>query len=456
MAKGCSQQPGVDFQETFAPVARQSSIRILMALAAEFNLELFQLDVEMAYINGDLDEDEQIFMEQADEFVEVKKEDQVYSLKKALYGLKQSGRKWFMKLDEELLRFGLQPLKTEKCIYIMETEDTYMIVVIYVDDLIIGTSNKDTYLKLKKDLAQKFKMKDLGKLHYCLGIEFKQDLSRKTVTMCQRKYIQNILIDYGMVEAKTMSTPLDGNVKLSKQMQPKTEQEKSEMETIPYSSLVGSLMYLAVSTRPDIAHAVSALSQYTTNPGKEHWQAAKRVLRYLRGTENHGLIFKQLSCPLEGYVDSDWGGNIDDRLSYTGFVFKLANGAVTWESRKQRSVALSSTEAEYMALTEAAKETIYLRNLLKDFGFLSDDAEPTIVYCDNQGAQKLMRNPIFHSRTKHIDIRHHYVREVFQRGELNVKYIPTNEMIADVLTKSLFGPSHRKCIEGFGITNLDV
>ncbi|KMQ88815.1 gag-pol polyprotein [Lasius niger] len=247
-------------------------------------------------------------------------------------------------------------------------------------------------------------MKDLGALHYCLGIEFKQ--KNKSVTMSQMKYLQSILTTYGMQEAKPLATSLDKNSKSSKDMGPTTEEEIAEMKDIPYQSLIGSLMYLAVSTRPDISYAISVLSQFNMNPGKAHWSAAKRVLRYLKGTVNYGLVYTKMEVPLIGFVDADWGGNVDDRVSYTGFVFKLANAAITWEARKQKSIALSSTEAEYMALTEAAKETVYLRNLLEEMCYLKHQSEPTTVYCDNQGAQKLMRNPMYHSRTKHIDIRH--------------------------------------------------
>ncbi|KAL6420407.1 hypothetical protein ACFW04_014533 [Cataglyphis niger] len=188
-------------------------------------------------------------------------------------------------------------------------------------------------------------------------------------------------------------------------MRPMTEKEIVEMN-IPYQSLLGSLMYLAVSTRPDIFYAISILSQFNTNPGKAHWSAAKRVLRYLKGTINYSLVYTKSEIPLIGFVDADWGGNVNDHVSYTGFVFKLANTAITWEARKQKSIALSSTEAEYMALTEAAKETIYLRNLLEEMCYMERQSKSTTIYCDNQGAQKLMRNPMYYSRTKHIDIWH--------------------------------------------------
>lgn len=210
-------------------------------------------------------------------------------------------------------------------------------------------------------------------------------------------------------------------------------------------------MYLAVATRPDLAYTVSVLSQFNHNHGKTHWCAAKRVLRYLQGSAEHALLFEKTEQPLIGYVDADWGADIDDRASHTGYVFKLAGAAITWESRKQRTVALSSTEAEYIALSEAAKEAVYLRTFLKEIGCQDQVTGMTTIYCDNQSAQKLMKNPVYHSRSKHIDIRYHYVREIFQNGDIDVRYISTQEMIADVLTKGLFKPSHEKCVKGLGV-----
>ena len=272
--------------------------------------------------------------------------------------------------------------------------------------------------------------------------------------MSQRKYIEDVLIRFGMENSKSVTTPLDNSIKLSKKMEPITKEEISEMKMIPYQSLIGSLMYLAVSTRPDIAYSVYFLSQYNTNPGKAHWMAAKRILRYLRGTTNHGLVYQKTENPLIGFVDSDWGASLDDRISYTGFVFKLADAAITWESKKQRTVALSSTEAEYLALGEATKEAVYLRNLLQEIGYMHLKCEPTVLFCDNQGAQNLTKNPVFHCRTKHIDIRHHYIREIFRKGQIDVKYIPTDDMVADVLTKGLYRPKHEKFRKYLGISDV--
>ena len=234
-------------------------------------------------------------------------------------------------------------------------------------------------------------------------------------------------------------------------MSPKTESEIAEAESLPYQNLVGSLMYLAVSTRPDISHNISVLSQYNTNYGKEHCIAAKRVLRYLKGTENYGLHYKLSEDELTGFADADWGANIDDRRSYTGYIFKLSDAAISWDSRKQRTVAMSSTEAEYMSLSEATKEAIHLRRFLTE---IMGQQNSTILYNDNQGAGLLSKNPIFHNRTKHMDIRHHFVRDNVIAGTINIEYISTNEMPADFLTKGLSSPKHNKCISKVGLVNI--
>ena len=242
---------------------------------------------------------------------------------------------------------------------------------------------------------------------------------------------------------------MDENEKLKK-----TNSEEINDRSFPYQSLIGSLLYLAISTRPHFTYAVSALSQFNTCYGKEHWNAAKRVLIYgctvMYGTPEYGLIFNRTNKKLEGFVDADWAGCPDDRKSYTGYVFILAGAAVSWEARKQRTVAFSSTEAEYMALSEGTKEAIYLQNFIQELGI---ESSRTVIYNDNQGACQLIKNPVFHSRTKHIDIRHHFIREAYEENKIEPKYLSTEEMTADILTKGLFAPKHHTFLKALGIAN---
>lgn len=447
VAKGCAQRPGLDFAETYSPVARLSSLRILTALSAELGLTLYQLDIEMAYIHGELEET--VYMRQPDGFISPGEEDLVCRLNKSIYGLKQSGRQWYKKLNSRLEGHGMTPLNGDKCFYIKRSNSDILYVLVYVDDLVVATNNINSYRELVQCLNQEFRTKELGLLHYCLGIEFIQDQTTKSTFMSQKQYAQDLLFKFGMSESKTKATPLEPKLDLSKD---NNDLDNIEVNRHEYQSLIGSLMYLAVATRPDLTYTVSYLSQFNQNPNKQHWLAAKHALRYLKGTTGQGLKFQKSGKSFFGFADSDWASDSLDRRSHSGFFFVMANAAITWESRKQRTTALSSTEAEYMSLTEATKEAIYLRGILRELCVTNLRANRTVIYCDNQGAQALMKNPIHHTRTKHIDIKYHFVREKYECGEIDVKYTPSESMYADILTKSPVKLIHNKCMQGMGMT----
>lgn len=277
-------------------------------------------------------------------------------------------------------QLGLKPLNSNPCIYVYKEGEDIVLVAIYVDDLMVASNNPRKLRQLKTELSKSFEMKDLGLLNFCLGIEFKQDTESGEISMTQSKYVREILNPFDMENCKAVTTPLNPSEKLSKDMCPETEDENREVEKLPYQNLIGSLMYLAVSTRPDIAHAVSVLSQYNSNFGHQHWIAAKRILRYLKGTEKLGLVFKKSGRELVGYAGADWGANVDDRRFYTGYVFNFGSAAVSWESRKQRTIAMSSTETKYMALSESAKEAIHLKRFLTE---ILGQQQATVIYNDN-------------------------------------------------------------------------
>lgn len=448
VAKGWGQIPGQDFGETYAPVARLGSIRLVIALAAEHGLQLFQMDVVMAYINGDLDE--QIFMEQPEGFIVKGKEDHVLLLKKSLYGLKQAGRKWHEKLAEILLEIGLVQSNYDPSVYYKRLGDKILIVSAYVDDMICASNDDSMTTELKTGLNSRLKMKDLGKVNFCLGIEFNQDEEMK-VTISQEGYIRELTKRFNMNDAKPMYTPLEAKIDLSS-MKPASEQERAEMKRVPYRNLIGSLMYIAVSTRPDISHALSYLSRYNEDPGRGHWNAAKRVLQYLHTTASLKLKYCRTENQLQGFADSDWGSDKEDRISFTGYAFKLAGSAITWKACKQDTVAKSSAEAEYMSLGDATGEAVYLRNFLTELGFSTLCTGATTIFSDSQGAHNLTRNPVNHPRTKHIDIKHHYIREIYKKKQIDIEYLNTAEMPADVLTKSLGRVSHERCLIGLGLS----
>ena len=270
-------------------------------------------------------------------------------------------------------------------------------------------------------------MRDLGQLAYCLGIEFK--ITKNAISISQKKYIEEVLKKFDMTKCKPVNSPMEVGLTLQKS-------EGTDKE-YPFQKLIGCLMYLAVATRPDISHAVSYLSQFNQFYGKEHWLAAKRVLRYLQGTKNHALTYRKTKEPLYGLADANWATCTMDRRSYTGFCFIFAGAAISWESRKQRTVALSTAEAEYMALTDASKEAMYLKGLSNDVG---DSLSTVQIFSDNQAAQHLAINPVVSSKNKHISIREHFIREAVQRRDVRVEYLKSEEMTADIFTKGLPGP----------------
>ena len=430
VAKGYTQKYGIDYDETFSPVVRFSSIRALLAFAVQNDMQIHQMDVVSAFLNGILDDE--IYMQQPDGYVQLGKESLVCKLKKSLYGLKQSPRCWNKVFHEYMESIGFKQSTADPCVYVRSTE-TLAVVAIYVDDLIIVTQTTAEMQELKNNLAAQFKMKDLGKLHYCLGISIKQDDKNKCLWLHQNQYIDNILHNYGLSEAKTVSTPSDLSVNLT---QNDGVSRDLDVNSQQYQSMVGSLLYAAMATRPDIAQAVGVVSKFSAKPTEAHLTAVKRIFRYLKGTTNLALRYsKGENGTLTGYSDADWAGDRDDRHSTTGHVFLMSGGAVSWLSKKQTTVALSTAEAEYIALCSATQETVWLRRLLMDLNL--NPCNATTLMEDNQSAIAIARNPVAHTRTKHIDIRYHYVREAVQEGTIDICYCPSADMIADILTKPL-------------------
>ena len=464
VAQGFNQIPGIHFSETFAPVARPGSIRLLMAIAARFDMRVRQFDVATAYLNGDLKES--IFMETpknlkkiltniviSEDDITIKnkakymlnqldKGDKVCSLKKSLYGLRQAGRSWYSKLNDTLKKLGATPSQADPCLFQIGTGEDSTLIATYVDDILVASRDKKAINDLGSELGKYFELKDLGYAKCCLGIEIVQE--NGTISLHQRGYVQELLERFNMAESKPVSTPFDTGIKLVKMSNTSEEDKK-----LPYRELVGALTYLSTSTRPDIAFAVSCLGQFNNCFGAEHWRAAKRVLRYLKGTSDVGLVYGSTPDSLRSFVDSDWGSCTEDRRSFTGFLFLLHGSPISWDSRKQRTVALSTTEAEYMALSECAKEAIYLQRFIQELGF--NDMSKLTIFCDNRSALRLVENPIFHAKSKHIDIKYHFVRDAFENKSFAIKYIPTEEQIADFMTKALPRAKHAWCSESAGL-----
>ncbi|KAM1959838.1 hypothetical protein ACFX15_005064 [Malus domestica] len=366
------------------------------------------------------------------------KENLFCKLKKSLYGLKQSPRQWYLRFDKFMSGQNYSRSQYDHCVYFKKLQDgSFIYLLIYVDDMLIASKNVEEIEKLKKQMKNEFEMKDLGEAKKILGMEITRDREKGLVSLNQRQYLEKLIRKFGVHDStKPVSTPLAPHFKLSSLQCSKTDKEKLQMKNIPYANLVGSLMYAMVCSRPDIAHAVGMVSRYMHNPGKEHWHAAKWILRYLHGTRDVGLCFERDDSGIGhfavGYVDSDYAGDLDGRKSTTGYVFTMAKGPVCWRSILQSSVALSTTEAEYMAVAEAIKEAIWIHGLIRDLGV---DQKQVEVHCDSQSAIYLAKYQVHHARTKHIDVRYHFVREIVGEGEIILQKIPTKDNPTDMLTK---------------------
>jgi hypothetical protein len=424
VARGFSQVEGVDYDETFAPVARYTSIRAVISIAAEMGWKIHQMDVKTAFLNGLIEEE--VYIEQPLGFEVHGRESHVCRLKKALYGLKQAPRAWYSRIDAYLQQLGFEKSEADPNLYFIVVGEDPLILLLYVDDLFI-TGAERLISSCKESLASEFEMTDIGLMHYFLGLEVWQEPGH--IFLGQGKYVCDILSRFQMGDSRPMTTPMITNWK-------KLHASESQLvDSTLYRQLIGSLMYL-VNTRPDICFAVNTLSQFMVEPRRVHWVAAKHVLRYLCGTVDYGLDYHRGDgVRLVGYTDSDWAGCVSDRKSTSGCCFGLGSAVVSWFSRKQKSVALSSAEAEYMAASQASCEALWLRKML--IGLFGVQLRPTVIYCDNQSCIKLSENPVFHDRSKHIEIRYHFIRDYVQRGAVELQYISTEEQVADILTKAL-------------------
>jgi hypothetical protein len=451
VAKGYSQAEGIDYGEVFSPVARFPTIRTLLAFANAHDLEVHHMDVSTAFLNGDLDCD--IYMEQPEGFVDATKPDYVCKLKKGLYGLKQSARCWNATLDDFLKSRGFVPNEADECVYTKTVKQadgkiSFLILAVYVDDIIPISNDTRLLSSEKRAICDRFDMVDNGEISHCLGLIIKRDRANKIITISQSNYIEEILTKFGMEGSRPVATPLEPGVQYCKMADGDTT-----FNVKTYQQAIGSLTYAAICTRPDISAAVGVLSQFMSNPTSVHWTGVKRVLRYLRGTTNYGLVYDGTSnSELVGFSDADWAGDVNTRRSTSGYAFQLGKATITWSSRRQATVAKSSTEAEYVALSAAASECIWLRRLVSNLGM--DVTTPTTIYEDNQGAIDIAKNPKHHDRTKHIDVSHHFVRERVASKELYVEHCPTGEMTADILTKGVTAVKFRKFRDMLGVMDV--
>jgi Reverse transcriptase (RNA-dependent DNA polymerase) len=424
----------VDYYETFAPVAKLASIRTILAIAARNNWPIDMFDFHSAFLNGQLDEDEEVFMEQPPGYEESDPQKYCVKLYKSLYGLKQAGRKWYEIVCRTLAELGFKKCEADQAVFYIHAGKDILILAIHVDDCTMTGSSDDLIQNYKLKIKSKYDLTDLGPIHWLLGIKITRDRENRTISLSQSSYIDSLVRRFNFTDLKPYSTPMDPNIRYSKNQCPQTPEEAAEMRHIPYREAVGSLLYLAVATRPDIAFPIGILSQFVDNPGRAHWEGVKHVFRYLAGTRNWALVYGTKVKGLEGFTDAD-GATQEHRHAITGYAFLIDGGAVSWSSKKQEIVTLSTAESEYVAATHAAKEAIWLRRFIGEV--FQPLTNPIPLYSDSQAAIALTRDGSYHARTKHIDIRYHFIRFVVNNGTINLIYCPTDDMVADTLTKAL-------------------
>ena len=383
------------------------------------------------------------------------KPDYVCKLKKSLYGLKQSARCWNATLDEYLLSEGYTRSDADDCIYIkfinFNDRECFVTLAVYVDDVVPISDSIEVLATEKSKLKHRFVMVDNGDIDYLLGIQIKRDRINRRLSISQPCYLDNVLKRFNMANCNPVSTPMETGRKFSKLFD---DNDAPFTDAQLYQRAVGCLMYAATTTHPNIGSAIGILAQFMSAPGLSHWSGIKRILRYIRGTQDYGLLFTtdDDGNKLVGFSDSDWAGDVDTRRSTSGYTFHVGNSLVSWSSKKQATVAKSSTEAEYVALSFATQEAVWLRRLLESIN--CSETTPTTIFEDNQGAIDLSRNPKHHNRTKHIDISFHFTRERVASKEVNVEYCPTSEMTADIMTKALPRVTFEKLREYMGVVKV--
>ena len=454
VAKGFTQKDGIDYKETFSPVSKKDSLRIIMAVVAHYDLELHQMDVKTVFLNGNLEEE--IYMDQPEGFSVKGKEHMVCKLKKSIYGLKQASRQWYLKFNDTITSFGFQENTVDRCIYMKVSGSKFIFLVLYVDDTLLATNDLGLLHQTKKYLSQNFEMKDMGEATYVIGIEIFHDRSQGLLGLSQKTYINKILERFNMEKCSAGVVPIQKGDKFNAMQCPKNELERGQMRNIPYASVVGSLMYAQTCTRPDISFAVRMLGRYQSNPGLDHWKAAKKILRYLQGTINHMLTYKRSDhLKVIGYSDSDFAGCVDTRKSTFGYLFLLAEGAISWKSAKQSVIAASTMEAEFVACFEATIHGLWLRNFISGLRIVDSIARPLKIYCDNSAAVFFSKNDKYSKGAKHMEIKYFAVKEEVQKQRVSIEHISTNLMIANPLTKGLSPKAFNEHVERMGILRCD-
>lgn len=425
VAQGFSQKYGEDYDEVFAPVARSATFRILMSVAGVNNYHVKQFDVKTAFLNGDIEEE--IYMKQPPGF---ENGNNVCKLKKSLYGLKQAARAWNKVFHEAVIGFGLVQSEVDKCLYSMKKGNDICYMIVHVDDILVASNDANLIENFRNHIGSFFEVKDMGDVRHFLGIDVKRD-ENGNFHIGQQNYIESIVEDAGLNDGKISKFPLmTGYFRHHDENYLESNNE--------YRKLIGKLLYVSTNTRPDIAASVGILSQKISKPTMTDLCEVRRIIRYLNGTKTLSLKLsdKKKVGSLEVYSDASWAEDSSDRKSVSGFLCAVNGGVVSWCSRKQDVVSLSSMEAEYIALSESCKELKWVKMLIKSF-FEFVVPDKIVLHTDSQSSMKMINNQKFSNRSKHIDTKYHYVRQLVDEGEIELEYCCTEQNIADMMTKPL-------------------
>ncbi|KAI3772432.1 hypothetical protein L6452_03618 [Arctium lappa] len=442
VAQGYRQEEGIDYDETFAPVARLEAIRLFLAYAVYKDFIVYQMDVKSAFLNGKLNEE--VYVEQPPGFYDPKHPNYVYKLDKALYGLKQAPRAWYDTLSSFLISENFERGKIDNTLFFRKIKGHIILVQIYVDDIIFGSTNPSLCTRFAERMKKEYKMSMMGELTYFLGLQIKQ--SDKGTFINQGKYVKDMLKKFDLNQASAMKTPMAPPLTLNK------DPSGKPVNVTAYRGMIGSLLYLTAS-RPDIMYSTCLCARYQSEPKESHLIAVKRIFRYLKGTPNLGLWYpKDSGFDLTGYSDSDFAGCKLDRKSTTGGCQLLGGKLVSWTSKKQNSVSTSTAEAEYVAAGSCCSQILWMRNQLLDYDL---HLSKIPIYCDSTSAIAIANNPVLHSKTKHIEIRYHFIRDHVMNGDIELHFIPTDFQLADIFTKPLDETRFNFLISELGMLNLE-
>ncbi|KAA0057585.1 Beta-galactosidase [Cucumis melo var. makuwa] len=442
---GFTQTYGIDYSETFSPVAKLNTVRVLLSVAVNKDWPLYQLDVKNAFLNGDLVEE--VYMSPPPPGFEAQFGQHVCKLQKSLYGLKQSPRAWFDRFTTFVKSQGYNQGHSDHTLFTKASKTGKIaILIVYVDDIVLTEDDQTEISLLKQRMGNEFEIKDLGNLKYFLGMEVAR--SKEGISVSQRKYTLDLLTETSMLGCRPADTPIEFNCKLG------NSDDQVPVDKEQYQCLVGKLIYLS-HTRPDISFVVSVVSQFMQVSYEKHMEAVNRILRYLKNTPGKGLMFRKTNRKtIEAYTDSDWARSVIDRKSTSGYCTFVWGNLVTWRSKKQSVVASSSAEAEYRAMSLGICEEIWLQKVLSD---LHQECEtPLKLFCDNKAAISIANNPVQHDRTKHVEIDRHFIKERLDSGSICIPYILSSQQIADVLTKGLLRPHFDLCVSKLRLIDIYV